>query len=68
MIETSRDICIQRIFWLFADRQENGLDRILTRAPRAEAITVGLKAGFPFWFESTFGECLLRSRFHDGYP
>src|SRR5689334_10135690 len=66
MIKTTLDISIQDILALSADFQEDRFDRIMATAPRSKAVTIGLKAGFPFGFQGLLDQRLVSAVLHDG--
>jgi len=67
-LEALGAIGVQDLLGLTRDRREDGIDRILTTAPRTKAIAVGFKAGFPFGFERGFDQRLACPIGHHGNP
>ena len=65
-IEAFRNVGIKYEFGLLIDGIVYCFNRIVRRASWSKAVTIWLETGFPFWFESQFGERLCRPIPHDG--
>lgn len=59
MIEALPYICIQDVFVLLLDIQEYRPNRILTGPSWSKSIAIWFEFGFPFWFQSIFGDSLF---------
>jgi len=66
VIEASLDVCVEDVFVLLAGGSKDGLDRIVRRAARAEAVAIWLKSRFPLRLEGQFDEGLVCPIEHGG--
>ena len=65
-VEAFFDVRFQNVLGFQADVVEDGFEGVLGTASRSEPVTVGFKAGFPFWFERQLDQGLFCPVAHDG--
>ena len=66
VIKTAFQIGIQDILGLVIDDNMDRFDSIMTGAPRAKTIAIGLEFAFPCWFKRKLYKSLMSSISHDG--